>query len=72
VVTKGRHPKNPINEAFGNLDSSKFQVVEIHSGHIWGRVVCLTCKEHQTIYSTPRVPESNAKAIARFVARHIH
>ena len=72
MVNNGRHPKNAINQAFSRLDSSKFRIDEIHNGHTWGRVVCLTCGAYEPIWSTPRVPENNAKAIARFVAKHQH
>jgi len=72
VVNDGRHPKNAINAALSGLDPAKFRVVEIHNGHTWGRVICLTCNAYESIWSTPRVPENNAKAIARFVAKHQH
>ena len=70
MVTPGRHPKNPINKAIGGLDAMRFVVLEIHRGHRWGVVRCLSCGDTLSIWSTPRVPEHNADAIVRFAAHH--
>ena len=72
MVSKGRHPKNPINEVLQRLDPERFAVVEIHKGHRWGAVQCLICGMSEAIWSTPKVPENNAKRIAQFSARHQH
>ncbi|MDR0847437.1 MAG: hypothetical protein LBN10_00100 [Propionibacteriaceae bacterium] len=72
MVTKGRHPKNPINDALRALDSDKFEVNETHSGHQWGKVICRECGAAVSIWSTPKVPEDNARGIERFAVRHQH
>lgn len=72
VVGPGRHPKNPINQALKAISSSRFAVLEIHSGHRWGVVICRACGDEIAIWSTPRVPENNAAAIQRFAERHKH
>jgi len=72
VVSSGRHPKNAINAVLASLDLSKFEVIEIHKGHRWGVVCCLTCGSTQAVWSTPRVPENNAKDIRQFVNQHQH
>lgn len=66
MVSAGRHPKKPINKAIENLDKTRFEVEEIHRGHRWGVVRCRTCGANRAIWSTPRVPENNAKDIERF------
>lgn len=72
MVSTGRHPKNPINQALQVLDGTRFEVVEIHKGHRWGMVVCRTCGADRAIWSTPRVPENNAKDITKFASQHQH
>lgn len=72
MVSKGRHPKAPIAKALKALDSTKFEVVALHTGHRWGIVRCLTCGDDIAIWSTPRVPEHNADAIRRFAHNHNH
>jgi hypothetical protein len=47
-----------------------FETVEVHKGHCWGVVRCLTCNEVSRIWSTPRVPENNARDLRNFVERH--
>lgn len=70
MVSKGRHPKNAINQALDALDGERFDVNEIHKGHRWGAVVCRACGENVAIMSTPKVPEHNARAIQRFAENH--
>jgi hypothetical protein len=67
----GRHPKKEIAKALDAAAAAGFSVEEIHRGHRWGRVVCPGCGEACSAYSTPRVPEHNAKQIRRFVEVHI-
>jgi len=70
MVSKGRHPKNAINQALDALDGDRFDVKEIHKGHRWGAVVCRACGEDVSVWSSPKVPEQNARAIQRFAAQH--
>lgn len=72
MVTAGRHPKNPINKAIKALDNKRFEVKEIHKGHRWGVIRCLSCGEEVAVWSTPKVPENNAAVIQRFAVRHQH
>ncbi|WOF23868.1 hypothetical protein N8K70_04070 [Microbacterium betulae] len=72
MVSKGRHPKNPIANALAALDGERFEVVEVHKGHRWGVVSCRACGATTQVWSTPRVPEHNAQAIARFAHNHTH
>ena len=71
MVSAGRHPKNAINAALARL-SDGFEVEEVHKGHRWGLVRCTVCGETAPVWSTPRVPEHNARLIERFVDRHQH
>jgi hypothetical protein len=70
LVSRGRHPKNAINSVLGALPDG-FEVVEIHRGHRWGVVRRLACGGTVRISSTPRTPEDEADAIARFVRKHL-
>jgi uncharacterized protein (DUF2126 family) len=72
VVSKGRHPKNAINAALAVLDPAKFEVMEVHNGHRWGKVVCRACNLGLPIWSTPQVPDNEAKRIRRFSDKHQH
>ena len=72
MVSRGRHPKNAINDALDGIDPERFVVEEVHKGHRWGVVRCLACGMTAAIWSTPKVPESNARAIRRFAANHDH
>jgi hypothetical protein len=70
MVSAGRHPKKPINDALAALDPELFEIEEIHRGHRWGCVRHIVTGDTIAIWSTPRVPEDNADAIRRFVRRH--
>lgn len=70
MVSAGRHPKNPIAEAIKALDADLFTVEEIHKSHRWGVVACTECGDTVAVWSTPKVPEHNAAAIAKFAKRH--
>lgn len=70
MVSRGRHPKKPINDALASLDPAQFEVEEIHRGHRWGVVRHIATGDTLAIWSTPRVPEDNANAIRRFARRH--
>lgn len=72
MISRGRHPKNAINHALDDLDTARFEVVEVHRGHRWGAVGCQECGMSLAIWSTPRVPENPAAAIARFARHHHH
>lgn len=70
MVSTGRHPKKPIAEAIKALNAGLFTVEEIHRGHRWGVARCDVCGDEISIWSTPRVPEHTAAAIARFARSH--
>lgn len=70
MVSRGRHPKQPIAAALDRLDDGQFDVAEEHSGHRWGKVICRECGEWLAVWSTPRVPEDTARAITRFAIKH--
>ncbi len=62
----------PVTRPRPGLDPARFAIDEIHKGHRWGVVRCLACGMTLPIYSTPRVPEDNARAIRRFADNHDH
>jgi hypothetical protein len=70
MVSKGRHPKKPIATAIKALDTDLFTTEEVHNGHRWGVVTCNVCGDTVAVWSTPRVPEHNASAIAKFAKAH--
>ncbi|MCL2467105.1 MAG: hypothetical protein FWF02_03350 [Micrococcales bacterium] len=72
MISAGRHPKNAINAALAELDPDRFEVVVVHKGHRWGMVRCVGCGDVRAVYSTPRVPEDNARDIRLFASRHQH
>jgi hypothetical protein len=47
-------------------------VVELHSGHRWGEVICEICESKREVWSTPRNPSVHAKQLQRFIAHHTH
>ena len=71
MVSKGRHPKKVVDDALSRLCGPQFRIDEIHRGHRWGKLTCLTCGDDLSVWSTPRVPEDMAKEITRFVARRL-
>jgi hypothetical protein len=71
MVSKHRHPKQPIAKAIKALDGDLFDVDELHKGHRWGVVTCTECGDTMNIFSTPKVPEDNASDIAKFAKTHI-
>jgi len=71
VVSKGFHQKKEIAKALRELDASKFEVIEVHKGHRWGKIVCLVCGRTQAVWSTPSIPENDARDIRQF-AQHQH
>jgi hypothetical protein len=72
VVSRGRHPKKPSAKAIELIDGDRFDVIEIHRSHRWGFVRCLECGATEPIWSTPKVPENNARALIRFTLIHTH
>lgn len=72
MVSPGRHPKKEIARALNQLDPQVFEVVEVHRGHRWGIVRCRVCGKAEPIWSTPDVPENNAKRVRAFARRHDH
>jgi len=72
MVSKGRHPKKVVDDALDRLNEQLFTVSEIHHGHRWGKITCVTCGDDLSIWSTPKVPEDLAREINRFATRHQH
>jgi hypothetical protein len=70
MTSKGRHPKKEIADALTRCRDAGLVVEEIHRAHRWGRVVCPGCGEHYRVWSTPRVPEDEARRLRRFADRH--
>jgi hypothetical protein len=70
MVSKGRHPKKAIADALARLDAQQILIEEIHRGHRWGRIVCRGCGQDLAIFSTPQVPETNARPIDRSATQH--
>lgn len=69
VPSKG-HPHKEIKKALKSAaDTAGFQVVEVHRGHVWGKVVAPNGQELK-VWSTPRNPETMAKRIREFVRRN--
>lgn len=72
MVSRGRHPKAPVANVLKNLPTARFDVVEIHSGHRWGKVICRQCEGSQGIWTTPRDADNHAQQLERFAAKHDH
>jgi hypothetical protein len=72
MVSRGRHPKQPIAAALAAVARPGLAVEEIHQGHRWGVLRCTVCKDRLAIWSTPRVPETLARRIRRFDVDHRH
>ncbi|WP_139273999.1 hypothetical protein [Saccharopolyspora flava] len=70
MISSGRHPKKAIAEAIKHAREQGLIVIERHSGHRWGVIVCMRCKGRFSVWCTPRVPENDAAKIHRFCARH--
>lgn len=72
MVSKGRHPKQPIADALDTAKEDGLTTTEIHKGHRWGTLTCPTCGEKFAIYSTPKDPDNHANQIRRWATRHQH
>jgi hypothetical protein len=70
MVSAGRHPKKEVAEALRRAEAAGLAVREIHRGHRWGEVLCMSCPARQAVYSTPRNPATHAKIIGWFVEKH--
>jgi hypothetical protein len=68
-MPKGRHQHKEINKALKGAKDAGFESVELHSGHVWGKVVAPNGQE-LIVYSTPRNPETMAKRIREFVRKY--
>jgi hypothetical protein len=64
-----RHPHKEVNQALKSAERAGCEVIEVHKGHVWGRVVVPSGQELK-VWSTPRSPETMAKRIREFVRRH--
>ena len=72
MVSKGRHPKNAVNDALTAAETAGLQVVEVHRGHRWGMLVCPVCGADRAVFSTPRDADTHAHELIRFVDKHRH
>jgi len=72
VVSRGRHPKSAVASVLSKAKAGGFIVKEDHNGHRWGYLRCPTCTHRITVSGTPRNPDSHAKKIEAFIARHGH
>lgn len=66
---KGSHPHKAIATALKVATSAGFEVVALHRGHVWGKVIARNGQE-LSVWSTPRNPEVMAKRIMEFVRRY--
>jgi len=72
VVSHGRHQKKEVADVLQEAEKLGLEVVEIHSGHRWGEVMCARCESSREVWSTPRNPGTHAKQLKRFILRHAH
>lgn len=72
MVSAGRHPRNPVAHALDAAKDADLEVVEVHKGHRWGKIVCPKCGEDQGVWSSPKDDDNHAKQITRFIAKHRH
>ncbi|MGW1676993.1 hypothetical protein [Saccharopolyspora sp. NPDC002376] len=70
MISSGRHPKKEIVKAICLAKEDGLIAIERHTGHRWGAIVCMQCKERMSIWCTPRVPENDVAKINRFRSRH--
>jgi hypothetical protein len=78
MTDRRRHPKNPVEAALQRLEALGFTVIEVHNGHIWGRVICTECVPRpdndnpKSIWGTPKNPDNFGKQLDQFGRRHRH
>jgi len=68
-MPRRRHPQKAIARALDQARKKGFQIVELHSGHVWGKVVAPNLQE-LTVWSTPRSPETMSRRIREVVRKH--
>lgn len=68
-MPKGRHQHKEVAKALLGARRAGFEVLELHSGHVWGKVVARSGQELK-VWSTPRSPETMAKRIREFVRKY--
>lgn len=68
-MPKGRHQHKEVAKALQEAKGAGFEVVELQSGHVWGKVVAPNGQELK-VWSTPRSPETMAKRIREFVRKY--
>lgn len=68
-MPEGRHRHKEVAKALLEAKRAGFEVVELHSGHVWGKVVARSGQELK-VWSTPRSPETMAKRIREFVRKY--
>lgn len=69
-----RHPNKEIQAALNFAESEGWAVLKSPKGHCWGILRCPHGRGgcQKSVWSTPRDPESHAKAIRRFVEKCPH
>jgi hypothetical protein len=68
-VPTGQHPHKEIRKALKAADDAGFDVIEVHKGHVWGKVVAPNGQDLK-VWGTPRSPETMAKRIREFVRKN--
>lgn len=68
-VPTGQHPHKEIRKALKTAGDAGFEVVEVHKGHVWGKVIAPSGQELK-VWSTPRSPETMAKRIREFLRKN--
>lgn len=68
-VPTGRHPHKEIAKALKGAADAGFEIVEVHKGQVWGKIVAPNGQELK-VWSTPRSPETMAKRIREFVRKN--
>lgn len=68
-MPKARHQHKEVAKALLEAKKAGFAVIEIRSGHVWGKVVASGGQELK-VWSTPRSPETMAKRIREFVRKY--
>lgn len=68
-MPQGRHQHKEVAKALQEAEKAGFRVIELHAGHVWGKVVASAGQELK-VWSTPRNPETMAKRVREFVRKY--
>lgn len=68
-MPKERHPHKEVAKTLLEAKGAGFEVVTLHSGHVWGKVVAPNGQELK-VWSTQRSPETMAKRIREFMRKY--